>query len=132
MHNYLFICEENIGRSQMAEGFYNAIHGDNIAISGGLVDSSKKYNGHPRPDVIQVMNEAGIDIRNQRIKQISNDLIEDVDTIVVFCEKEKCPTNITMKDNVLYFHVDDPPDEVKTVDVLRDMRDKIKQIVEQL
>ena len=35
MKEVLFICQGNVGRSQMAEGFYNHHRGENQAISAG-------------------------------------------------------------------------------------------------
>ena len=132
MYKYLFICNENVGRSQMAEGFYNKKSGSKASISAGLVDSSQKYNGHPRPDVIQVMQEVGINIGDQKINQLTTEMIDEAEKIVVLCNKKICPEAIIMRENVLYALVEDPPDIKKTIDVVRTMRDKIKLIVENL
>lgn len=132
MYKYLFICTENIGRSQMAEGFYNKKRNGKYSISAGVVDSSNKYNGHPRNDVIQVMEEVGIDIKNHRIKQLTKEMIESVEKIVVFCDKNICPQIIINSSNVIYAKIIDPPDQDKTIDVIRTMRDKIKRIVDSL
>lgn len=132
MYKYLFVCNENIGRSQIAEGFYNAKADRKSATSAGIVDSSKKYNGRPRPDVIQVMKELEIDISNQEIKQLTNKIIDSAETIVALCDKEMCPPAITSRTNVIYIPVIDPPDKDKTIHVLRNMRDTIKLIVDEL
>ena len=132
MYKYLFICQENIGRSQMAEAFLNHKLGGNYSISAGLVDSTTKYNGHPRPDVIQVMQEVEIDIHNHRIKVLTRQMLEIVEKIVVLCEKDMCPDIVINKPNVAYFMVNDPPDKDKTIDVLRNMREQIETIVARL
>jgi arsenate reductase (thioredoxin) len=132
VYKYLFICKENIGRSQMAEGFYNKNLSGKFSISAGIIDSSKKYNGHPRGDVIQVMREIGIDIHNQKVKQLTDKMLEMADKIVVLCDKEMCPLIVTKRANVVYINVYDPPDEAKTIEIVRKMRDKIKLIVENL
>lgn len=132
MYRYLFICNENIGRSQMAEGFYNHKHGLNSSISAGIVDSTYKYNGRPRPDVILVMKELGIDMDKQRIKQLTKNMLDQADKIIVLCDKKTCPKIVLERTNVSYVKVGDPPDKDKTIEVLRIMRDKIGQIVEKL
>lgn len=116
----------------MAEGFYNHKRGGKFAISAGIVDSTHKYNGHPRQDVIQVMNEVGIDIHSRKIKQLNQKMLEAVEKIIVFCDKEICPEYLTSRSNVTYFKIEDPPDKDKTTDVIRDMRDKIKTITDNL
>lgn len=116
----------------MAEAFYNHKHGLTSSISAGIVNSTYKYNGRPRPDVVSVMNELGIDISEQKIKQVSGNMLDQVERIIVLCDKDMCPQIISEKDNVSYITVIDPPDEEKTIEVLRAMRDQIKQIVEKL
>ncbi len=116
----------------MAEGFYNKKQGGKFAISAGIVDASKKYNGHPRGDVIQVVEEVGINIRDQRVKRLTEEMLEMAEEIVVFCDKKICPEAVTRRTNVIYTEVDDPHDKDKTIDVVRTMRDKIKLIVENL
>lgn len=132
MYKYLFICRENIGRSQMAEGFYNKRMEGKFAISAGIVDSSKKYNGHPRGDVIQVMKEVGVDLRGQQVKPLTEEMLEMAEEIVVFCDKKICPGAVIRRTNVIYANVDDPSDKDKTIEVIRTMRDRIKLIVENL
>ncbi len=62
----LFICEGNVGRSQMAEGLFNHFSLSNKAISAGVIDIGSKYNYLPREDIVKAMKEKGIDISNQR------------------------------------------------------------------
>jgi len=63
--NVLFICTHNSARSQMAEGFLNALYGDKYeAYSAGIEPA--KVN----PYAIKVMAEAGIDISKKRSKSI--------------------------------------------------------------
>lgn len=132
MYKYLFICNENIGRSQMAEAFCNHKFNGIVSISAGIINSSHKYGGYPRPDVIQVMREIGINVSKQKIKKVSKKLLEKAEEIIVLCDKEKCPDIITVRKNVLYIKVDDPPDSKKTLTVIRKMRDEINEIVENL
>jgi arsenate reductase (thioredoxin) len=42
MKEVLFICEGNVGRSQMAEGFYNHYAGQKSATGAGIDDVGKK------------------------------------------------------------------------------------------
>ena len=132
MPKYLFICTENIGRSQMAEALYNHVHGRNTSISAGIVNSTYKYGGKPRPDIVQIMKEVGISMNGHKIKELNKKMIDRVERIIVLCDKELCPQIVIEKANAVYINVEDPPDKDKTMEVVRTMRGQIKQIVERL
>ncbi len=86
----LFVCVENAGRSQMAEGFFRkyAPRGYS-AISAGT-----KPAGEINPLAIQVMKELSIDISKQKPKIITEDMIKNSTVRVnMGCmDKESCPT----------------------------------------
>jgi arsenate reductase (thioredoxin) len=64
----LFVCIENAGRSQIAEGFFKMHTLDGYdAISAGT-----RPVGMVNPVAIEVMREVGIDISNQRPKILNN------------------------------------------------------------
>jgi len=65
--NVLFLCTGNSARSQMAEAFLRQYAGDRFeALSAGL--EPKGIN----PYTIRVMDEAGIDIRDQKSESTSD------------------------------------------------------------
>jgi arsenate reductase len=68
----LFVCVENAGRSQIAEGFFNQKYAPKgyRAISAGTRPVSQI-----NPVAVQVMNEVGIDISTQKSKIITEDMI---------------------------------------------------------
>ena len=70
----LFVCVENAGRSQMAEGFFNQRYAPEgyRAISAGTRPVSQI-----NPLAVQAMSEVGIDIRNQKSKIITEDMIKN-------------------------------------------------------
>ena len=112
----------------MAEAFYNKKCGYKAAISAGIKDVSKKYNGRPSAEVIQVMKEVGIDISHHKVEQYTSKMLDEAEQVVVFCNKKICPNAITIKDNVLYIEI---PDPYKTsIGQFRIIRDKIRQTVE--
>ena len=75
----LFVCVENAGRSQMAEGFFKKYAPDNLmAISAGTKPASKI-----NPIVVEAMKEVGIDISNQKSKDITEDMIRNSTKIVI-------------------------------------------------
>ena len=121
----LFVCVENAGRSQMAEGFFNkyAPKG-NRAISAGTKPVASQI------PAVDVMKEVGIDISNQKSKDITEDMMRNSTKIVnMGCmEKESCPT--LFLNNVIDWNIEDP--KGKSVDKVREIRDEIEQRVKEL
>ena len=121
----LFICVENAGRSQMAEGFFRK-----YAPSGYEPQSAgTKPIGAIIPLVITVMKEIGIDISNQKPKIISDSMIQQSSrTVNMGCiDKESCPALLVQ--NVLDWEIPDP--KGKSLDDVRKIRDLIeKRILE--
>lgn len=115
----LFVCAENAGRSQMAEGFFRKYSKNFEAISAGTKPTSNLI-----PEVVKAMNEIGIDITNQKPKLLSNEMIEDsIKTVNMGCmDKESCPS-LFLKD-VIDWNIIDP--KGKSLEEVKKIRDHIK------
>jgi arsenate reductase len=84
----LFLCTHNAARSQMAEGFVNAMHGDRYeAYSAG----SEPTEVHSC--AIEVMAEENIDIASHRAKPLDEYVDASFDFVVTMCAdaQERCP-----------------------------------------
>ena len=122
----LFVCIENAGRSQIAEGFFNKSAPEGYrALSAGTKPVSQI-----NPVVIDVMKEVGIDISNQKSKEITEDMMRNsFKTVNMGCmDKESCPT--LFLPNVLDWNLEDPKD--KPIDKVREIRDEVEQRVKEL
>jgi arsenate reductase (thioredoxin) len=122
----LFVCVENAGRSQMAEGFFKKYAPSNyIGISAGI-----KPVSNINPVVVDAMKEAGIDISNQKSKDITEDMMRNSEKIVnMGCvEKESCPT--LYLNNIIDWNLEDP--KGKSIVEVRTIRDEIEQRVKEL
>ena len=122
----LFVCVENAGRSQMAEGFFNKYAPKGYeAISAGTKPVSQI-----NPIAVEVMREADIDISNQKSKELTEDMIRNSSNIVnMGCmEKESCPTLFLQ--NLLDWNIEDP--KGKPIEKVREIRDEIDQRVKEL
>ena len=100
----LFVCVENSGRSQIAEGFFRRYNLQGYqTLSAGTRPAS-----NVNPLAVQVMKEVGIDISNQRPKILTEDMIKQSSIKVnMGCiEKESCPTLFIH--NVLDWNIEDP------------------------
>jgi arsenate reductase len=114
----LFVCVENAGRSQMAEGFLRKYAPNFEAISAGT-----KPNSQLNPTVIEVMKEIGIDITKQTPKELTDEMISSSLTVNMGCmDKNSCPT-LFVKD-VIDWNISDPKNQ--DIDQVREIRDQIK------
>jgi protein-tyrosine-phosphatase len=121
--NILFVCVENAGRSQMAEAFFKKYAKNQFnVISAGISPSS-----HLNPVVVSVMNELGIDLKNQKPQLLSSSMIEYSNkTVNMGCmDKESCPS-LFVKD-VDDWNIEDP--KGKSIEYVRKIRDQIKNDV---
>ena len=84
----LILCTGNSARSQMAEGL--------LRHDGGREYEVFSAGTHPsqvRPEAIQVMREAGIDISGHRSKSVEEFANQHFDYVITVCDnaKESCP-----------------------------------------
>ena len=122
----LFVCVQNAGRSQMAEGFFKKYAPNEYeGISAGTMPVSEI-----NPLAVEVMREVDIDISGQNSKEITEDMIRNSSKIVnMGCmDKVSCPTLFLQ--NLLDWNIEDPKD--KQIDKVREIRDEIEQRVKEL
>jgi protein-tyrosine-phosphatase len=120
----VFVCVENARRSQMAQGFAEALgQGELEVYSAGSRPSSSID-----PMVIEVMKEKGIDLSTKRSKG-SNDLPSiEMDYLITMGCEETCPAVLTKK--VIEWEIPDP--KGKSLDTFRNIRDIIEEKVRTL
>src|SRR3990172_11430354 len=130
MLKVMFLCTGNSCRSQMAEGFAREYGSELFEVhSAGLIASRV----HPR--AIAVMKEIGIDISNQRSKEIDPDLLRKMDIVITLCghAEESCPwTPPEIKR--LHWPIEDPVGTVGTEEKImrefRRARDEIREKIQ--
>ena len=109
----------------MAEAFFNRLaKGKATATSAGTTPAS-----HINPAVIKAMHEAGIDIRSQRPKLLTLEMLENANRVItVGCGVEEvCPASFIPTED---WELEDP--EGKPIEKVRQIRDEIKTKVEEL
>jgi arsenate reductase len=122
----LFVCVENAGRSQIAEGFFRKYSPEGFEpLSAGTKPVSQI-----NPLAIQVMNEVGIDISKQKSKDLTEDMIRNSNMIInMGClDKSFCPTLFIPK--VVEWGIEDP--KGKPIEKVREIRDEIERRVKEL
>lgn len=122
----LFVCVENAGRSQMAEGFFRKYAPQGYdAISAGT-----KPIPEINPIAVEAMKEVGIDLSKQKPKVLTNEIVkESILNVNMGCmDKTECPA-IFMKNSVDW-NIEDP--KGKPIEQVREIRNNIELKVRQL
>jgi len=132
----LFICVHNSARSQMAEAFLKQKAGDRFE-----VESAGLEPGELNPLAIEVMREIGIDISQNKTKNVFDFYRQGkrYDFIITVCDEsqsERCPVFPgTYATRRIHWSFDDPAgfqgSREEKLDQARRVRDKIKQNIEE-
>jgi arsenate reductase len=135
--NVLFVCTQNVGRSQMAAAMYNTLaitsHAD---AAGTKVDDEDQTIGERAKhnagawNVLSVMNEIGVDLWHRKRRGISKAMLAKYDQIVVMAEPSTIPKYLHNHPNAVYWDIPDP--RFKGIDATRDTRDELKRKIVEL
>jgi arsenate reductase len=87
MANALFVCLHNAGRSQMSQAlFERAAEGRHAARSAGTTPGERVH-----PEVVEAMNELGIDLGDRVPRLLSTEDAEWADVVVTMGCGDECP-----------------------------------------
>ena len=122
----LFVCVENAGRSQIAEGFFNKYAPKGFKSQSAGTKPVSRIN----PIVVEAMREVGIDITAQKSKELTDEMIKNSNHIVnMGCmDKSFCPTLFLPK--VIEWNLPDP--KGKSIERVREIRDEIEERVKEI
>lgn len=124
MANALFVCLHNAGRSQMSQAlFERAADGRHVARSAGTTPGDQVH-----PEVVEAMNELGIDLSDRRPKLLNTEDAEWADVVVTMGCGDKCPYIPGRR----YVDWDLPDPKGQPIDAVRNTRDGIARRVEAL
>jgi protein-tyrosine-phosphatase len=126
MAHVLFVCLHNAGRSQMSEAlFERAAGGRHSAESAGSI---AEPGGRVHPEVVQVMNEIGIDLSDRTPQRLSDELAARADVLVTMGCGDTCPYFPGKR----YVDWDLPDPKGRPLDEVRATRDDIARRVDAL
>jgi arsenate reductase len=124
-HGYLFLCVANSARSQIAEGLARS-----LAPADVKVLSAGSQPTRVRPEAIAVLSEIGIDIGDQRSKDVAEIPAVEVDTVITLCGEEECPVFLGAAAR-LHWGLPDPAgvggDTAARLDAFRATRDELRR-----
>lgn len=123
-----FVCVQNAGRSQMATAF-----AERERTQRGLQDRVGIVTGgtHPATDVhdivVEIMNEAGIDLSDRTPREVSTEELDACDVVATMgCSTLELDADVEIRDWAL----DDP--DGADIDEARRIRDTVEGLVEEL
>jgi arsenate reductase (thioredoxin) len=125
MQKVIFACVHNAGRSQMAAAFFNQLadHTKAEAISAGTEPGVRVH-----PEVLSVMQEAGIDLSNAKPRKLTQELAEGASLLITMGCGDKCPYVPGLRREDWPFR---DPKGLPAAEV-RDIRDEVKSRVQNL
>jgi protein-tyrosine-phosphatase len=127
MTKILFVCSGNVGRSQMAEAFYNHYTKSKNASSAGISRSTPRLYPNLPLEIFQVMKEEGIDVSEQMAKTLTKGMVDNADRIFVMCEREICPDFLLNSRKTAFWQIEDP--HKMGMGDIRKVRDEVKSKV---
>ena len=86
MTNVLFVCVQNAGRSQIAQGLFGGKTGGHEARSAGTRPAERVH-----PEVVEVMREGGIELANAEPHRLERADAEWADVVVTMGCGDECP-----------------------------------------
>ena len=126
MHQVLFVCVHNAGRSQMAEALFNRLAaGRAIAHSAGTLPAPGVH-----PVVRDAMAEVGIDLTSQHPKLLTLEMLQSADRVITMgCGiEEPCPAPLL--ERVEDWGLEDPAGQ--PLQRVRQIREEIHRRVQTL
>ncbi len=124
----LFVCVENAGRSQMAQGFAEAFGKGRVEVYSAGSRPSSQIN----PLAVEVMKEKDIDFPGRRPKGLNDLLPVEMDYLITMGCEEVCPAVPAKK--IIEWQIRDP--KGRPIDGVRRIRDmleaKVKPFLEEV
>ena len=124
MASVLFVCLHNAGRSQVSQAlFERAVAARHTALSAGTTPAE-----HVHPEVVEVMQELGIDLSGRRPRLLTRELAEQADIVVTMGCGDACPYIPGKR----YIEWDLPDPKGRPLDEVRAIRDEIARHIDSL
>ncbi len=121
MANALFVCLHNAGRSQISEALFElAAEGRHRARSAGTTPGARVH-----PEVVEAMNELGIDLSDRVPHELSEDDARWADVVVTMGCGDECPYVPGRR----YLDWDLPDPKGRPLEEVRATRDEIERRV---
>ena len=141
----LFVCHANVGRSQVAQVYFDKLSRHTSDSAGIAVDeliARLNLRGRKLKDVTNqaaeyirecIRNEFGVDIADKERQQLTPAMVDEADLIVVIAEKERWPNYLKEGGKVVFWDIPDGvgQDDAFVYNVFTQVRRRVEQLVEE-
>jgi protein-tyrosine-phosphatase len=105
----LFVCRANSGRSQIAMELYNHLYPGEAHSAGTHVDKpGQTLKERPTAaSAIAAMAEIGIDMKNNKRRQLTPEMLDEYDHVIVLAEKKSIPGYLNTWPGAEMWHIED-------------------------
>ena len=133
----LFVCNANVGRSQVAEALFNQSSDVPSTSSGTVADAIiERTNPVSRrlkdggSSAITYMNEQGIDVSESLRDQLTSEMLQEADKVIVMADEDNWPDYLRNSGKVVVWTIEDT--RGMSPDSARPLYDEIKRRVQDL
>ena len=136
----MFVCQANVGRSQVAEAFFARTSKHEVCSSGTHVDelmavqnpASAKLKDNSKYS-LPYMATQGIDISEQERIQLTPELVAGVDRVIAILTPEEIPDYLKESGKLTVWDIRDPATNPDEADPLFNLvRDRVSELVKEI
>ena len=139
----LFVCYANVGRSQVAQTYFATLskhESDSAGIAVNERIAAMKLPSRKLKDILNqrsveyVKREFSVDMAEKERQQLTPEMIETSDLVIVIAEKERWPDYLKEGDKVLFWDIQDPAGMADDFadDIYRQVRRRVEQLVAEI
>lgn len=122
-----FVCVQNAGRSQMAAAFAERERDRRDAEHVEIITGGTDPADHVHDEVIEVMQEVGIDLSGRTPREVTSEVLQDCDYVITMGCSAEGVCLATWNGENRDWGLDDP--DGRDLDVVRTIRDDIERRV---
>ena len=136
----LFLCVANVGRSQVADACFKTISRHESDSAGIAVNEkiaqrklpSRKLKDVPNQRAVEfIRREFGLDVGEKERQQLTPEMIDAADLVIVIAEKEQWPDYLKESEKIVFWDIPDPVGQADDLAdaLLRQVQGKVEQLV---
>ena len=132
----LFVCRGNVGRSTMAAVLFTEYSGIKAFSVGTKVlenENQKIKEIVLAEPVIRFIGKEGIDVSENTRTQLTPEMIQEFDKIIVMAESETIPEYLSKSDKMELWDIQDPKgmDDKGYEEIISQIKSKLKQFIKE-
>ena len=139
----LFVCYANVGRSQVAQAYFQKLsqhESDSAGIAVNELIVQRNLPSRKLKDVLDqrsvgyIRREFGVDVSERERQQLVPAMLDEADRVIVIAEKERWPGYLQEGGKVVFWDIPDPrghPDEF-AYDVYKQGQRRVERLVEEI